>query len=160
MRRLLAAVCRRLSHDVVAFDSSSAALDHLTSQVADLLITDIVVTPFDGLSLIERVRIVQPGLEAIAITGFSSQYQVEDAVAAGASDLLFKPFRADELEVRITLADDRQRAIGKLQRQRERLQQTSTLKIRELQDELTALKRLAETRQEGVSAAGSLGDAS
>ena len=132
----------------------------LTSHGADLLLADIAVPPVDGLELIRQALAAKPDLEAIAITGFSDRYQINDVVEAGASDLLVKPFQADELALRITLAQDRRRAIGKLQTQRGKLQQMNAAQIRVLQDELTALKGLAASRQEGASVARSHGDAS
>ncbi|MDE3156817.1 MAG: response regulator, partial [Acidobacteriota bacterium] len=98
------------------------------------------VPPFDGLSLIRQARAVHPGLEAIAITGHSEAYTSADVVAAGASDLLMKPFRLDELHARVTLAAERRHAASLIHGQQAALQQTSTELIRDLQQQLVELR--------------------
>jgi DNA-binding response OmpR family regulator len=106
---VLAAACSADGHTVVTFSSSSDALRYLAGHPADLLITDIVMPPPDGFRLVCSARKAQPGLSAILVTGYSSRYSLEDVLACGASDLLFKPFRLQELRVRVRLAEQRRR---------------------------------------------------
>jgi len=141
MVNLLASICRDAGHDVITFTSSNAALNHLAFHKTDLLIADIVMPPPDGLSLISRARAIQSELLAIAMTGHSGRYRISDALAAGASDLLFKPFRVDELRARISLAAERRQAIDKLHEQRETLHRMSAEMIKGLQEELAEVRR-------------------
>jgi DNA-binding response OmpR family regulator len=106
---VLAAACSGDGHTVVTFSSSSDALRYLASHRADLLITDIVMPPPDGFRLVSAARKAQPDLAAILVTGYSSRYSIEDMLACGATDLLFKPFRLQELRARIRLAQARRR---------------------------------------------------
>jgi two-component system response regulator AtoC len=106
---VLAAACSADGHTVVTFSSSSDALRYLAGNTADLLITDIVMPPPDGFRLVSAARKAQPDLAAILVTGYSSRYSLEDVLACGASDLLFKPFRLQELRARICLAQERRR---------------------------------------------------
>ena len=102
-----------------------------------------MMPPPDGLSLIRRAKATQPQLEAIAITGHSGQYQLSDALAAGTSDLLLKPFRMDELTARIALAAERRRAVETLREQRNTLHQVSTDMIKGLQNEIVEARSAA-----------------
>jgi DNA-binding response OmpR family regulator len=106
---VLAAACAADGHTVTTFTSSYEALNYLTTNRVDLLITDIVMPPPDGFRLVSAARKVQPHLGAILVTGYSSRYSLEDVLACGASDLLFKPFRLQELRARVRLAEERQR---------------------------------------------------
>ena len=108
---VLAAACAADGHTVTTFTSSYEALNYLTNNRADLLITDIVMPPPDGFRLVRAARKVQPHLGAILVTGYSSRYSLEDVLACGASDLLFKPFRLQELRARVRLAEERQRML-------------------------------------------------
>ncbi|MDE3155609.1 MAG: response regulator [Acidobacteriota bacterium] len=141
MVNLLASICKNAGHDVVTFTSSNAALNHLAFHRTDLLIADIVMPPPDGLSLISRARAIQSDLLAIAMTGHSGRYRVNDALAAGASDLLFKPFRVDELKARIMLAEERRQAVEHLQEQRDTLHRMSAEMIKGLREELVEARR-------------------
>ncbi|HEY7791127.1 MAG TPA: response regulator, partial [Vicinamibacterales bacterium] len=73
MVNLMASICRSVGHDIITFTSSNAALNHLAFHRTDLLITDIVMPPPDGLSLISRARAIQSDLLAIAVTGHSGR---------------------------------------------------------------------------------------
>jgi two-component system, NtrC family, response regulator AtoC len=108
---VLAAACSADGHSVVTFSSSSDALRYLDTHQADLLITDIVMPPPDGFRLVSAARKTQPGLDAILVTGYCSRYSLEDMLACGATDLLFKPFRLQELRARIRLAQARKRMV-------------------------------------------------
>jgi DNA-binding response OmpR family regulator len=106
---ILAAACSADGHSVVTFSSSSDALQYLIAHKADLLVTDIVMPPPDGFRLVSMAKKAHPDLSAILVTGYSSRYTLEDMLACGASDLLFKPFRLQELRARILLARARRR---------------------------------------------------
>jgi DNA-binding response OmpR family regulator len=106
---VLAAACSADGHSVVTFSSSADALRYLTENSADLLITDIVMPHPDGFRLVSAARKANPDMAAILVTGYSSRYSLEDVLACGAGDLLFKPFRLQELRARVRLAQARRR---------------------------------------------------
>jgi DNA-binding response OmpR family regulator len=140
---LLASVCLRDDHDVASCTSSLEAQTYLKENRVDLLIADIAMGPPDGLQVIREAREVQPNLLAIAITGYSGRYGLEEVLAAGASDLMFKPFRMDELRARVALADERRRMIDSLNARRQQLQQMSADMIKGLEQELQEARRPA-----------------
>lgn len=107
---LLAAACEADGHVVKTFSSSSDALNYLRTHHTDLLITDIVMPPPDGFRLVSAARKAQPQLVAILVTGHVSRYSIEDVLACGGSDLLFKPLHLDELRLGVRLVDARRKA--------------------------------------------------
>ncbi|HVS70716.1 MAG TPA: PAS domain-containing protein [Phycisphaerae bacterium] len=83
----------------------------------DLLISDIGLPDGSGLELLGRVRRVQPGLPAIALSGFGMDADVERSAAAGFRSHLTKPVEPEELEraIREAVAGETQSAKGKTQ---------------------------------------------
>ncbi len=74
-------------------DALAAIADHHI----DVLISDIVMEPMDGLELLRQVRILQPHLKVIMITGAGSVDSAVTAMVHGAFDYICKPFRIADL---------------------------------------------------------------
>lgn len=140
---LLGSVCQQDGHEVTTCTRSLDALNHVDKHPVDLLITDISMPAPDGLELVRLARTRHPDLMAIVFTGFGARYPLEDVLGAGASDLLLKPFRMEELRLRIGLAAKRLQTIAALHAQQRGLQEISTEMIRGLQNELELARRLA-----------------
>jgi DNA-binding response OmpR family regulator len=144
---LLASFCESDEHDVETCTSPLEAIGRIAAAPPDVLVTDIVMAQLDGLSLVREAHKVDKHLEAVVITGFASNYTLDDVLQAGASDLILKPIRMKEFRARIDLAIARRRAfIAQASRQRD-LQTTSTEMIEGLQRELEdAVKQSASGR--------------
>jgi len=67
----------------------------------EILITDLVMPGLDGLSLIRKVKAKEPDTMVLAMTGYARNYGYVDVVAAGADDLIQKPFALEEFEARL-----------------------------------------------------------
>jgi diguanylate cyclase (GGDEF)-like protein len=88
-------------HDCDVFSSAEAALNHLAEQPCDILITDIVMQGMKGLQLTKQVKLSWPNTNVIVMTGFIDDYTFDQAIDAGASDFIKKPFTIHEMMVRI-----------------------------------------------------------
>lgn len=89
-----------LKYDVKSALSADEALTILNSFEADVVLTDIMMQGMDGLELTRRIKELYD-LDVMVMTGYSAEYSYEEAVQAGASDFIFKPFRFEELDLRI-----------------------------------------------------------
>lgn len=67
--KTLADVLRRAGFCVRVADSGKQALQRLSAEPVDLLITDIVMPEMDGLELLRWLRCLQPSVPAIALSG-------------------------------------------------------------------------------------------
>ncbi len=70
----------------------------------DLLITDLAMPALPGVELVKRIRAHLPDdefLPVLVLTGNTDPRVKRQALLAGATDLLFKPFDASELQMRI-----------------------------------------------------------
>lgn len=89
-----------LSYQVDAVSSAEEALSKLGARPVDLVLTDIMMQGMDGLALTRIIK-ERYDLEVMVMTGYSADYSYEEAVRTGASDFIFKPFRFEELDLRI-----------------------------------------------------------
>jgi DNA-binding response OmpR family regulator len=150
---VLSKVCVRSGHDVASAVASLDALDYLAKNPVDLLVADISMPPPDGLQVIREVRVNQPNLIALAMTGYLTRYSLADIQTAGASDLIYKPLRMDEFRARIAFADQQRRMVESLNSRRRELQQMSADMITGLQDELEELRQSVKQKQSGRAVA-------
>ncbi|MGE0251397.1 MAG: response regulator [Dongiaceae bacterium] len=82
------------------------AFVRLCQQGYDLVLTDVVMEPVDGISFIERVRkgkdSPDPFIPIIAVTGYTEQFRVYQLRDVGVTEILAKPISAQELAARIS----------------------------------------------------------
>jgi len=88
-------------HDCEVFSSAEAALVHIANTPCDILITDIVMPGMKGLQLTKEVRLSWPDTNVIVMTGFIDDFSYDQAIEAGASDFIKKPFTMHEMMFRI-----------------------------------------------------------
>lgn len=93
---------------VLAVSDGSSAIDLYTQHQAtiSLVILDITMPDMDGITLIQRLKAINPQVKIIAISGLPTQR--EPALAAGAMVFLAKPYTLDSLlaQVHTLLAKD------------------------------------------------------
>ena len=62
-----------------------------------LVVTDLMMPRLDGTATIRELRLLQPSIKTIAITGLSDESRVAEARAAGADAVVNKPFTGEQL---------------------------------------------------------------
>ena len=134
---MLALVCEKEGHTVTPFTDSTDALIHLASTPVDLLLTDLHMPGPDGVAVIKEARRLQPNLFTLIITGQTGNYPVDELMADGTADIMFKPFHMNELRARLALAERRRCLIARLNEEKAALHAMSKEMILGLQDELT-----------------------
>ncbi len=91
---------KTLKYKVKTTENAKEALDTLQIFNADIVITDIMIKGMDGLELTRKIK-SKYDADVMVVAGYSAEYSYKDAIQAGASDFIFKPFRFEELEFRI-----------------------------------------------------------
>lgn len=154
MAEMLASVCESDGHEARACGSSAEATSYLEGNAVDLLITDIAMAPPDGLELVRSARALQPDLMAIAVTGYWGRYSLPEVLATGALDLMFKPFRVEELRARLAMAAERRRMSveekGRALRIAVSLERARVLLIDDNATDAEALKTILADRDGGL----------
>jgi DNA-binding response OmpR family regulator len=141
---MLAKVCEKEGHKVFPFTQSVDALVHLASEPIDLLITDMHMPEHDGMTVIREARRLQPNIFTLIITGHTSRYPIEDLMADGTADIMFKPFHMNELRARLALAQRRRSLIERLHQEKKALHAVSHEMIAGLEEELRAANHQAK----------------
>jgi DNA-binding NtrC family response regulator len=100
--------CRRIlegeEHKVFTALSGREALEILSREPIDIVITDIKMPEMDGMQVLERIKKDYPDVLVIMITGYSTVQSAVDAMKLGAFDYVPKPFTPDEVSVVIQRA--------------------------------------------------------
>ena len=97
VRDMLGLALDRQGWDLVVVDGATSALQELSREAADVVLTDIRMPEMDGISLATRVIAEHPGTQVVIMTGFGSIESANRAVRIGAFDYVLKPF--DDLSV-------------------------------------------------------------
>lgn len=87
--------------ETIAFNSPMDAIDYLEKNEVDLIITDVKMNEMTGDDILRHVKTNYPGTGVIMITGFGNIYHSVNALRNGAYDYITKPFKANELLVRV-----------------------------------------------------------
>lgn len=101
VRGVLQEMITSLGYSSIAAVDGVDALEKMTHDAFDIVITDIRMPRMDGIELIKRIITDSPGVDIVAITGYSSQYKYTDLIDLGAADFISKPFDVGILEARI-----------------------------------------------------------
>ncbi len=121
-----------LNYDVKSALNADKAIEILKTFNADIVLTDIMMQGMDGLELTRHIKRTSDA-DVMVMTGYSARHSYEDAVAAGASDFIFKPFRFEELDLRI------KRVLRESQLKKERAQLLRKMEKLAITDALTGL---------------------
>jgi DNA-binding NtrC family response regulator len=106
---LVAVLRRHLEHEgwtVTAVTSGEEGCAALQQEEFAVVLTDLVMEPVDGLTVLSQAQRLQPKARVILITAFGSIESAIDAMRQGAYDYLTKPFKLPELTVVVRRALD------------------------------------------------------
>ncbi len=91
MRRILSTD----GYHVETSASGRAAIEKIQEQDFDVVITDLKMPGMDGIEVLKTIKILQPEVPVIIITGYSTVDTAVDAMKNGAFDYIAKPFTSD-----------------------------------------------------------------
>src|SRR5258706_11869082 len=84
-------------YDVTDVPDGPTALDVVRTSTVDLVLLDIRLPGMDGIEVLERIKVLDEGIEVILVTAVKTVRTAVDAMKLGAFDYLTKPFEEDEL---------------------------------------------------------------
>ena len=94
---LLQSLLKANGYDAVTAKDGNSALDAVKNGTFDLVISDLRMSPMDGLTLFKEIKSLQPELPVILLTAYASVETAIEALKNGAFDYLSKPFKVDEM---------------------------------------------------------------
>jgi diguanylate cyclase (GGDEF)-like protein len=132
VRKLMYEFLSRSGYEAITANSAEEAENLLKEKEIHIILTDIRLPGTDGMTFTKNVK-KQYNLDVIITTGYSAEYFYEDAINNGASDLIFKPIRLNELMLRINRVIRERSLINERDKMIERLKKLS------IRDPLTEL---------------------
>jgi DNA-binding NtrC family response regulator len=97
LRSLLRKILEKEGYRILPAASAGEALEILSKEDVDLLITDVKMPEMNGFDLLKIVKKKYPGMGAIVMTAYGDAYTVRDALLLGADEYITKPFKSFEI---------------------------------------------------------------
>lgn len=94
---------RTAGHTVIEASRGEDALEivrHL-SQPIDLVVSDVVMPGIDGVELAKQLRLIQPDLRVLLVSGYANRPGTSGRPLPEAAAFLQKPFGSEELERKV-----------------------------------------------------------
>jgi len=92
-----ARICRRSGHTCLTATDASEALALFELERPDLLITDLRMPDRSGIEVLRQAKQIAPHVPVVVITAYVSEASAHEALQAGATAYLPKPFTAYQL---------------------------------------------------------------
>jgi response regulator RpfG family c-di-GMP phosphodiesterase len=85
-------------------DDAFEALKILDKNYIDVVISDMKMPGMDGISLLKKIKIDYPNIAVLLITGYPNIDNAIESVKSGAFDYITKPFKVNDLLIKISKA--------------------------------------------------------
>lgn len=96
-RALLSSDLSRLGYIVLTAGSGPDALKVLDENRVDMIITDMKMSPLDGLDTVVAIRKAHPNVPIVLMTGYALEERVQAAMGYKVNTCLRKPFGIQEM---------------------------------------------------------------
>ena len=104
------------SYEVSSFTSAREALEYVTNNNVDLVISDYLMPEMDGISFLGKVREAKPDIPRIILTGYADK---ENAIKAindvGLFQYIEKPWDNDDLRIIIRNGMEKKKLLARLE---------------------------------------------
>ena len=84
-------------HQSTAVDRGDTAIEKLRQSSFDLVISDVRMSPVDGMTVLSAARRLKPEMPIIMLTAYSCDDTRQRAMRSGAYAYMMKPFRMKEV---------------------------------------------------------------
>ena len=99
LRSLLRDLLVEAGYTVDTASCGEEALKMIRVSTYDLVVTDLRMKGMHGFKVIKEVKSIDPGVDVIVITGYSSVSSAVESMKAGATDYITKPFNSDHIKM-------------------------------------------------------------
>jgi DNA-binding NtrC family response regulator len=150
MRRLLELNLGDDGFKTLSAEDAEKGLQLLQSSTVDLVITDLKLPGMSGLDFLQAVKRFQAALPVVVMTAFGTVETAVEAMKAGASDYVLKPFSLDEMRMVVHKELDVRRLREENRSLREALQRryqhpNVVARSAKMQEVLATVERVAPT---------------
>jgi two-component system response regulator HydG len=114
MRATTAIVLRQAGHVVEEAEDGAAAIQRVQQEAFDVVLTDLRMPSVDGMEVLRGVQRTAPDTQVIVMTAYGTIESAVEAIRRGAYDFLAKPFKENELLLRVEKALEKRRLVGEV----------------------------------------------
>ena len=129
------------SYDLLLADDGASAIELAKENKIAVAVLDIRMAGMSGIEVLERLRFVQPDIEAIMITAYETTDTIRQALRLRACDYINKPFDLATIRSAVNQAMQRQMLEGEIHSSAEKVQQL----LMELQEQRVE-EQISKTR--------------
>jgi DNA-binding NtrC family response regulator len=104
-------------YEVTTADSGEKAIELIENATFDLVITDLVMGPINGIGVLERTKEIRPETMVIILTGFGDMATAIEALRSDADDYILKPCEPEEMYFRVSKCLEKLALKRKIKRQ-------------------------------------------
>jgi len=104
VRKAMERILQKEGIEVEACSSGYSAIQRMQEKEFDLVITDLKMPGMNGMEVLRTVRILQPDVPVIIITGYATVDTAVEAIQNGAFDYLAKPFTPEQITEKVRKA--------------------------------------------------------
>jgi putative nucleotidyltransferase with HDIG domain len=159
VRSMIGATLEHHGHRVHLAGSGREALELLSRDGFDLVLTDIVMEDGNGLALLERIRAQHPQMPVVMVTAIHDISVAIDAMRRGAFDYLLKPFEREHLVASVQRALEHGQAIHENRSYQENLERIVLARTELLRQAMQDLEHSYDITLEALGDALDLKDA-
>ncbi len=126
----LKGIGRSLEHagyHVTTTDSGERGVELLEKTAFDLVLTDLVMEPIDGIQILLNAKELNPEIKVIIITGYGELSSKIDALKFHVDDFLHKPMDIEELIFRVKQCLEKSECKKTINHAKEQLQERKSL---------------------------------
>ena len=128
-------------YDLLMADDGPAAIELAQKNEIDVAVLDIRMAGMSGIEVLERLKYVNPNIEAIMMTAFETTDTIRQALRLRACDYINKPFDISTMRNAVAQAMQRRRLEGEIHSSAEKVQEL----LMELQEQRIE-EQIAKTR--------------
>ena len=107
---LMKSLMKANGYDVETAKDGPSALEIVKQGGIEIVVTDLRMTPMDGMQLFLEIKAFNPGIPVILLTAYASVETAIEAMKSGIFDYLTKPFKVDDMLACLKRAEEKIRA--------------------------------------------------
>jgi two-component system phosphate regulon sensor histidine kinase PhoR len=133
---------------VITAENGKQGLDKVRASLGkiDVILLDLMMPGMSGMEVMDQVRMIDPNLLVIVITGYATVESAVEAMKKGAYDFIPKPFTPDQLRIVVKRALERRL----LQKEAEFLRRERERSLRDIATEKSKIKTIINCMGDGV----------
>jgi PAS domain S-box-containing protein len=135
-------------YSVICAENGNQGLEEIKDRLEniDVVLLDLMMPGMSGMEVLDHIRMMDPNLLVIVITGYATVESAVEAMKKGAYDFIPKPFTPDQLRIVVRRTLERRT----LQKEAEFLRREREKSLRDIATEKSKIKTIINCMGDGV----------